>query len=443
MKSTSGKVKYETVFDAFRTADIEFCEKDSSSILVWYDSLKVIDFYSALMPFQIVNRIPEIEYICRKASFITILQNYSSYLDRFPPFYPQSFVLPYHNAEFRNFVEKNPKRYLVKPDNGSLGQGITFIEPGEQFEDSRQLSIAQEYIESYLINGTKFDLRVYVLVASIAPKLRIYVYREGIARFCSQPADSKSVFSCLTNTAVNRQNENVDLQSITKPISYAFNCMRENGVDIDRLWKEIDSAITLSILPIHSLTVKTSHKVCPNVGLPRCFQILGFDILIDKNLKPWVLEVNYRPSLEFDIPEEKELKVQMLSAAMKIAAPFSMLQPYVTSKIGKWNSNSWRSFLEHHPEIFKTIKYERANAAKNSLFKRVFPTKDPILSELEHFLGASKAIPVRITRPHNMPQESNEATKTRLKTIYCVRPPVIKPSLKAKKSPKKDNQKPV
>lgn len=31
----------------------------------------------------------------------------------------------------------------------------------------------------------------------------------------------------------------------------------------------------------------------------KCFHILGFDILIDKDLQPWILEVNANPS--FDI----------------------------------------------------------------------------------------------------------------------------------------------
>lgn len=35
----------------------------------------------------------------------------------------------------------------------------------------------------------------------------------------------------------------------------------------------------------------------------RCFHILGFDILIDEELKPWILEVNASPSLE--ITQEK------------------------------------------------------------------------------------------------------------------------------------------
>lgn len=44
-----------------------------------------------------------------------------------------------------------------------------------------------------------------------------------------------------------------------------------------------------------------------------CFEIYGFDILIDSNLRPWLLEVNVLPSLSSSSPMDKFIKTLLLS----------------------------------------------------------------------------------------------------------------------------------
>lgn len=51
-----------------------------------------------------------------------------------------------------------------------------------------------------------------------------------------------------------------------------------------------------------------------------CFEIFGFDILIDSDLKPWLLEVNLSPSLAPDSPLDMTIKTQLLTDSFNITA---------------------------------------------------------------------------------------------------------------------------
>ena len=63
-----------------------------------------------------------------------------------------------------------------------------------------------------LIDGYKFDLRIYVALTSINP-LRLYVYDEGLVRFASEKYDTsdlKNIFSHLTNYSINKKHHTKD-----------------------------------------------------------------------------------------------------------------------------------------------------------------------------------------------------------------------------------------
>ena len=49
-----------------------------------------------------------------------------------------------------------------------------------------------------------------------------------------------------------------------------------------------------------------------------CFQILGFDIMIDKYFKPWLIEVNQSPSFGTDSPLDYEVKKNVVGDAFKL-----------------------------------------------------------------------------------------------------------------------------
>ncbi len=115
-----------------------------------------------------------------------------------------------------------------------------------------------------LINGLKFDLRIYVLVTSIDP-WRVYVYNEGLARFASELYSSASSkqnkFAHLTNYSINKKNEkyipnqNADQDDTGHKWSLAAfsKYLEQIGIDLNLMWSKIYDVILKSLLSVDSI----------------------------------------------------------------------------------------------------------------------------------------------------------------------------------------------
>ena len=71
--------------------------------------------------------------------------------------------------------------------------------------------MSQYVHDPLLINGLKFDLRIYALVTSFDP-LKVYLFKEGLARFATKkytnnPSASEKQYIHLTNYSVNKKND--------------------------------------------------------------------------------------------------------------------------------------------------------------------------------------------------------------------------------------------
>ncbi|KAM6451327.1 tubulin polyglutamylase TTLL6 isoform 1-T1 [Liasis olivaceus] len=290
--------------------------------LYWTDYSVSLDRVMEMKCYQKINHFPGMTEICRKD---LLARNMGRMLKLFPKefnFFPRTWCLPADYGELQAFGRsKKHKTYICKPDSGCQGKGIFItrtvrdIKPGEDM-------ICQLYISKpFIIDGFKFDLRIYVLVTSCDP-LRIFVYKEGLARFAtsmySDPSQSNLDNVCmhLTNYSINKHSANFvrDEDSGSKRKLSTFNkYMEQNGYDTGEIWKDIEDVVIKTLISAHPI-IKHNYLTCfPNHTMwSACFEILGFDILLDRKLKPWLLEVNHSPSFSTDSWLDKEVKDQLL-----------------------------------------------------------------------------------------------------------------------------------
>lgn len=304
-----------------------------------------------------INKFPCMNQLLRKAPLTLALNVMRSVYPEQYEFYPRTWFLPEQFQDFKTdckyIHEKQAKlgkpltAFIVKPNDGSQGEGIYLITNPNDFttissKNTWRSYIVQEYIDNpYLIDGLKSDLRIYVVLANLKP-LEIHICDEGLVRFATVnyevPDDSnlKQVYMHLTNYSLNKKNESYKFTSDNKSSSSSMNTksnegstgaskrdqidsegqgskrkltqvfekMEKSGVKTKKLRAAIDDLVIKTLFALlPEMKVEYAYEILPassnNVG-PSCFQIFGFDILLTNELKPMLLEVNCNPSLRID-----------------------------------------------------------------------------------------------------------------------------------------------
>ena len=87
-------------------------------------------------------------------------------------------------------------------------------------------------------------------------------------------------------------------------------------VDTTLLQGKIYDLVIKSIISIEPQVVSSVRKL--GLGRNNCFDLLGFDVIIDSNLKPWLLEVNLSPSLATDAPIDLYIKGNLIADVLNI-----------------------------------------------------------------------------------------------------------------------------
>ena len=93
--------------------------------------------------------------------------------------------------------------------------------------------------------------------------------------------------------------------------------LRKMGVDDRQLWAKIDDIIVKTIISAENVINNGVDMFCP--FKTNCFELFGFDILIDSKLEPWLIEVNLTPALSCDTPLDQKIKANVLSDLFSLA----------------------------------------------------------------------------------------------------------------------------
>jgi len=87
-------------------------------------------------------------------------------------------------------------------------------------------------------------------------------------------------------------------------------------IDVDKLFYRIKDVIIKTCISTEPHIYNSMTRATRERNI--CFELYGFDILIDENLRPWLLEVNVLPSLSSSSPLDKKIKTSLMSDIFNI-----------------------------------------------------------------------------------------------------------------------------
>lgn len=340
---------------------------------------------------------------------------------------PQTFLLP---ADYKELVfahNKNKGPWIVKPVASSRGRGIFLAKTPDEIQShiasDEQVVVARYIADPLCIDGHKCDIRIYVAVTSFDP-LIIYVYEEGLVRIATVRYDNNAENlwnPCmhLCNYSINKyhtdyiKSNNAGDEDVGHKwtLSALLRHLRNQGCNTELLMLNIEDIIVKAIFACTQPIVSACRMFVPNIN--NCFELFGFDILVDDTLKPWLIEVNLSPSLGCDTPLDTKVKASLLtdlltlvgvpaiSPLMKASYDNKGVKIRSLSSSRRVNSADFvHNFQQGKKPALSTLTVEELKilrAAKGQMdrrggFVRVFPTADS-MQKYGMFLDPVTGIP--------------------------------------------------
>ena len=308
---------------------------------------------------QKVNHFPHSWCIGRKDRLVRTLQAMYRLHGQEFNFHPASFILPSEREAAHRQIAMDIKAaaqrggtkdrsnaagglWIIKPVASSCGRGIQVISGSQvvALHKNKKLLVQKYIADPYLIEGNKFDLRMYVLVTGVDP-MRVYIFKEGLTRISTSSYSLKNIdnkFAHLTNYSINKKSKDFKAasESFAGPsgdgkAAADDNCETEGfkwSLTAFKKWlakKEGDAKAEEAFRKVDDLLVKTmisaESTITPQLHSnanyrSNCFELFGVDVLLDVKLQPHLIEVNISPSLAGSSPLDKRIKGTLIADIM-------------------------------------------------------------------------------------------------------------------------------
>lgn len=139
----------------------------------------------------------------------------------------------------------------------------------------------------------------------------------------------KNMFMHLTNYSINKtsadfvhnQKEDGTGDGHKKSLNQIYEEIKEiEGEEKVQEVKANIKDVLIKTLITGEPSIKHMYRSCQPEDLENqlCFQILGFDIMLDSNLKPWLIEVNHAPSLATESAFDLKIKQKLVEDTIRL-----------------------------------------------------------------------------------------------------------------------------
>ncbi|XP_031617910.1 probable tubulin polyglutamylase ttll-15 [Contarinia nasturtii] len=215
-------------------------------------------------------------------------------------FIPKAFRLPEDREKFIAYAEKYPEKMFVQKHNQHRHINI---KPVKEINYNDNDTFVQEYVDNpLLVDGHKFDIGVYVIITSVDP-LRVYIYKGDILfRYCPQkyhPFDPKNVDKYIVGDDYLPV---WDIPSLAPfyngfgfGMKHSFDAyIRSKNRDPNGIWIQVEEAIRQTLLnkEKHIINALKNYRHKRNF-----FEMMRFDLIVDDNLRVYLMEANMSPNL--------------------------------------------------------------------------------------------------------------------------------------------------